>query len=496
MSKISKNIKQLRRERGITQDELAEKLYVTRQAISSWENDRTQPDIQMLGRLREAFGVSIEELLYGEKRNTNLELEKPDYTKTLVTVFSILGGLLVAIGAVLMLAVLWDYVPEVLRRAASLIPVITGVAVILWIYKYKREKFAYVEGGAVASLIAIAVGVCLIYDVFGLYRLFSSTTLYFFLSAVAAAVMFILKAVSVLPAFYVWGMLWCVSNAEGKWFEYISRTEYLFYVLCSLGVLAVGAYFGRCLKKKDSKSRRGAAVMWITAVAFPIFVAIMISVGNYKEGSVISLLSVIALSYYIIDQKESLFVSPFRTLGFFGMAIITVASGVHAFVSTDFDLNGELLFICILQLVLLIIAAVAARKKKASGMQTGMCISYLAVHITMMVAMAIYEKNSQLDVPSLYMREELLQAADITEGILKIAGLVFLSFMIASGAREKKLMPINIGFAGFLSHIAFWIASADLSLLTSGAILLAFGAVLLFANYTITKKIKNEAKSK
>ena len=67
MTKVSKNIKELRKERNMTQDELAQKLFVTRQAVSSWENDRTQPDIFMLGKIREVFGVSIEELLYGKE---------------------------------------------------------------------------------------------------------------------------------------------------------------------------------------------------------------------------------------------------------------------------------------------------------------------------------------------------------------------------------------------------------------------------------------------
>ena len=76
MSKISKNIKQLRTQRGLTQDTLAEKISVTRQAVSSWENDRTQPDLEMLSRLAEVLEVSFEELIYGKKRNTTLELEK------------------------------------------------------------------------------------------------------------------------------------------------------------------------------------------------------------------------------------------------------------------------------------------------------------------------------------------------------------------------------------------------------------------------------------
>lgn len=64
MSDISKNIKRLRQEKGLTQDELAEKLHVTRQAVSNWENDKNHPDIELLMGMAELFGVDIKEILY------------------------------------------------------------------------------------------------------------------------------------------------------------------------------------------------------------------------------------------------------------------------------------------------------------------------------------------------------------------------------------------------------------------------------------------------
>lgn len=62
---IQKNIKRLRQNAGMTQEQLAEKLFVTRQTVSLWENGKTQPDIQTLERLAEAFGVELVAVLYG-----------------------------------------------------------------------------------------------------------------------------------------------------------------------------------------------------------------------------------------------------------------------------------------------------------------------------------------------------------------------------------------------------------------------------------------------
>ena len=52
----------------MTQDELAEKLNVTRQAVSNWENEKTQPDIETLNSISETLDVSVEELIYGQAR--------------------------------------------------------------------------------------------------------------------------------------------------------------------------------------------------------------------------------------------------------------------------------------------------------------------------------------------------------------------------------------------------------------------------------------------
>ncbi len=68
MDQIGKNIKKYREERGITQEQLAAQMNVTRQAVSNWENAKTQPDLDTLFRLSQIFGISVEELIYGEKR--------------------------------------------------------------------------------------------------------------------------------------------------------------------------------------------------------------------------------------------------------------------------------------------------------------------------------------------------------------------------------------------------------------------------------------------
>lgn len=66
METLGKRIAALRREKELRQDDLAEKLRVSPQAVSKWENDQTCPDITLLPELARILGVTVDELLSGE----------------------------------------------------------------------------------------------------------------------------------------------------------------------------------------------------------------------------------------------------------------------------------------------------------------------------------------------------------------------------------------------------------------------------------------------
>lgn len=67
MHDIARNLKRLRRQKGLTQEELADKLHVTRQAVSNWERNQNLPELEVLLSAAEAMGVSVDELLYGPR---------------------------------------------------------------------------------------------------------------------------------------------------------------------------------------------------------------------------------------------------------------------------------------------------------------------------------------------------------------------------------------------------------------------------------------------
>lgn len=63
--KFNEQIKDLRTREKLTQEQFAEKLNITRQAVSNWENDRNLPDIEMLILIAQNFHISLDELILG-----------------------------------------------------------------------------------------------------------------------------------------------------------------------------------------------------------------------------------------------------------------------------------------------------------------------------------------------------------------------------------------------------------------------------------------------
>lgn len=78
---IGKQIRKYRMEAKLSQDELADKIYVTRQTISNWENDRNYPDIRSLVLLSSVFGISLDILVKGDLETMKEQIDAEDIRK-------------------------------------------------------------------------------------------------------------------------------------------------------------------------------------------------------------------------------------------------------------------------------------------------------------------------------------------------------------------------------------------------------------------------------
>ena len=78
---LSKQIKKYRKEANLSQEELADKVFVSRQTISNWENDKNYPDIKSLVLMSEVFHVSLDNLIKGDLEKMKKEIDAQEYVK-------------------------------------------------------------------------------------------------------------------------------------------------------------------------------------------------------------------------------------------------------------------------------------------------------------------------------------------------------------------------------------------------------------------------------
>ena len=78
---LNEQIKKYRTEMNLSQEELAEKIYVTRQSVSNWENGKTYPDIHSLLLLSSLFGISLDQLVKGDIEIMKEEIKKEEIAK-------------------------------------------------------------------------------------------------------------------------------------------------------------------------------------------------------------------------------------------------------------------------------------------------------------------------------------------------------------------------------------------------------------------------------
>lgn len=96
MKSIGETIAYLRKQKGMTQNELAEKMNVTDKAVSKWERDLSCPDVNSISKLADVLGVSVEELLKA-KKNDNSNTKLKDFINLIFKAVALAMGIAVVV---------------------------------------------------------------------------------------------------------------------------------------------------------------------------------------------------------------------------------------------------------------------------------------------------------------------------------------------------------------------------------------------------------------
>ena len=131
MKSIGETIANLRKQKGMTQSELAEKMNVTDKAVSKWERDLSCPDINTISKLADVLDVSVEELL---------KTKKQDYSNNKIK--DLINLILKAVAIAMRIGVVVLNILEKIETKSSIIMLGIGVFCIgLYLFdKNEKEK--------------------------------------------------------------------------------------------------------------------------------------------------------------------------------------------------------------------------------------------------------------------------------------------------------------------------------------------------------------------
>ena len=107
--KIGDKLKNARLKKSMTQEEVAEKLFVSRQSISNWENNKTYPDIGNVIALSDLYEISLDELLKGSDNFMKHLEESTDIVKSNKKLIFFIG---LALIAMIVMAIFTEFLPE------------------------------------------------------------------------------------------------------------------------------------------------------------------------------------------------------------------------------------------------------------------------------------------------------------------------------------------------------------------------------------------------
>ena len=106
---IGKQLKDARIHYGMTQEFVAEKLHVSRQTISNWENEKSYPDIISVIELSNLYSVSLDDLLKGDKKMIEHLEESTNLVKSNQ---KLIGAIIANIIVIILLVILSAFIPE------------------------------------------------------------------------------------------------------------------------------------------------------------------------------------------------------------------------------------------------------------------------------------------------------------------------------------------------------------------------------------------------
>lgn len=468
MAKVAKNIKRLRNAKGLSQEQLAAELHISRQAVSHWENDRTQPDIDMLEKLSEVFDAPIEEIIYGERRQTTLEPDKKKPINTAAIILAVLGSLFIATGLTFVFVTGWRNFPIPVKTFFAFLPMLAGQFCAAFVYKKKINLIPWREGASVlwcAGMVATVAMINSIYDIHFGYEnclmidgLLSLPTIFFFGAAVP------------LAAYYYAIIHWGI-------YQY-SQSESVLYLILTSVLFCVGLIY-LYIHKREKEEPMFKFSLWVsTAGAIALTGIISVYYSNYFIASMFACTAALTA----LNKNDKDYSIPFKILSLLGIIVVGFYSVMPLYSPRFYfsytDIEKESIIGAVIIIAVTGLCIYAGRKNIKESIYSKISVSILCAWsaVEFILPYIDFVKADWLRVLLLIIYWIFTTAISIN--------------LILGGVRHSDFIEMNAGLILILLYIGYLILSAELGMLYNGLVLIVLGAVLLAVNFKLAKSVK------
>ena len=500
MTKISKNIKKFRKQNGLTQEQLAEQMHLTRQAISNWENDKSQPDIESVAQLAEIFNVSVEEMIYGSLSKVGVKESNTGKINTMKIVLSAFGGLFCAAGVIILFVAFWKDFSQDVKALLSFLPLCIALVFAAFVYFKKLSNNVWREIAGIVWCVGSVATVLLANNSINAFE----TNLIFYridirwllCAALCIPALFILKSISALPVTFYFQLALCAGYIREDYGLFrslddynliMSEEEYLNRQLCeryavlllvaaTTVLLALGLVY-MLLARRSGDEVRYKISLWLCSIDFAALLAEMCEAYDWLDSNRFAYMILAFASYCLISERGRGYTLPFRVLGAVGLSVTAIMSGSLLLSNRSlaiYPLERYIIILVSLLVALSVVYAIPAFKKIASRLPIYFASIAAAVIIFAFSAGMLTESAAQL--------------------ILTIVAAVIGVAFIIKGVQQLEQFELNVGittvFAAFM-RLSYELFEEHLFML--GSLLVAFGVALFFANFLMSKKKKAAA---
>lgn len=468
MAKVAKNIKRLRNAKGLSQEQLAAELHISRQAVSHWENDRTQPDIDMLEKLSEVFDAPIEEIIYGERRQTTLEPDKKKPINTAAIILAVLGSLFIATGLTFVFVTGWRNFPIPVKTFFAFLPMLAGQFCAAFVYKKKINLIPWREGASVlwcAGMVATVAMINSIYDIHFGYENCLMIDGLLFLPAI-----FLFGAAVPLAAYYYAVIHWGI-------YQY-SQSESVLYLILTSVLFCVGLIY-LYIHKREKEEPMFKFSLWVsTAGAIALTGIISVYYSNYFIASMFACTAALTA----LNKNDKDYSIPFKILSLLGIIVVGFYSVMPLYSPRFYfsytDIEKESIIGAVIIIAVTGLCIYAGRKNIKESIYSKISVSILCAWsaVEFILPYIDFVKADWLRVLLLIIYWIFTTAISIN--------------LILGGVRHSDFIEMNAGLILILLYIGYLILSAELGMLYNGLVLIVLGAVLLAVNFKLAKSVK------